>query len=186
MVAPSDVQEAREPVEQVQEEAWRPWVPWAIGVGLMAVGAALGWLSGSVALEPWAPEREVQPKTTPVVSQGSRAKASLPAPRRERGRVGEQVEVTWRVRNTGDLPWTVDRFRFAPRDVWAPVISLPRTVEPGQAVRVRARLTIPPAGAFWKPVWVLTGKDGPVPGGEITAVVGIAGTQPVGGRPVLH
>lgn len=154
-------------------EGWRrPWMPWAVGLGLVLLGAAVGWVSSFLALRPLmgAPVPVQGKPRPPVLAEAAVAEELLPlgpaAP-------GEQVSVTWQVINSGGVVWPVDLYRFVPDDEQMPVIPLPHTVSPGERVTIRTLLTLPAATGTWKPAWALTGPKGEVPGGRLSVIVAV-------------
>lgn len=87
---------------------------------------------------------------------------------------GGQVTLTWELINAGEAAWTVDLYRFIPvGSAVGPVLPLPFAIEPGTRAKVRTTLTVPVTPGLWQPSWVLTGPSGPVPGGRISARVGV-------------
>jgi hypothetical protein len=163
----------REDLESGGRQGWaKPWLPWAIGLGLLVAGVAVGWLSTYAALRPLlggpAPKAP-SPKPAPAAEEARVADAVSGG----RAAVGDQVDVTWEVTNTGGTSWAPDSYRFVPEDERASVLPLPRTVSPGSVVTVRALLTVPEVTGSWQPTWALTGPKGPVPGGRLAVTVAV-------------
>lgn len=92
---------------------------------------------------------------------------------------GEDVELQWRVANTGQTTWTPDDYRFVPGGADLPVLPLPMRVKPGDSVTVRAEVTTPLTAGDWKVFWLLTGTDASgndrlVTGGRLDAEVTVS------------
>jgi len=156
-----------------QEPRWRPW---AVAAALLAAGGLVGWLATSALLQAVLP------------TGGPSTQAATPAPARpgegpERAAVGpptasgpgipgQTVTLTWLVDNTGESIWSSDLYRYEPEAEGLPVVSLraPR-VGPGQTVTAQATATVPTVLGTWEPAWHLTGPQGKVPGGRLTATV---------------
>jgi hypothetical protein len=167
-----------------QPQSWhRPWLPWAVGLGLLLLGAFVGWASSYLALSPLLGLPAGTPrsagKATPA-GEGARVEAILPTASAGPALVapGEQVILSWQVWNTGGAAWAADTYRFALIDDRSGVIPLPHAVPPGESLTVRAVVTVPDVSAVWEPTWQLTGPRGPVPGGTLSASLQVRAAEP--------
>ncbi|HYF78957.1 MAG TPA: NBR1-Ig-like domain-containing protein, partial [Symbiobacteriaceae bacterium] len=169
--------------QRAAEEGWqRPWVPWAIGVGLLLAGAVIGWILPSVVLRP------ILGEMAPTGKKNERGRAEAKAvvgAAFAYAAPGEQVELTWQIRNTGEETWTSGEYFFLPVSrQGARVINLPEPVdpdedepdgiEPGELLRLSALVQASPDAGTWRLAWELHGPDGPVPGGRLTAEIRVS------------
>lgn len=146
------------------------WVRWAVGLGLVFLGAAVGAISLHVVLLP------ILGGTDTFTLASSQAKGQVrafvsDAPLPIRARPGERLVTTWVVINVGQAVWPVDQYRFVPATADLGLVSLPRTVHPGQGVTMRMAIEPPEFQGRWSARWQLTGPDGPVEGGLLEILV---------------
>jgi hypothetical protein len=167
-----------------QGQSWRrPWLPWAVGLGLLLLGAFVGWASSYLALRPLLGLPAGTPrspgKVTPA-GEGARVAAILPSASAApvSAAPGEQVILSWQVWNTGGAAWAADSYRFTLNDARSGVIPLPHAVPPGESVTIVAVVTVPHVSAAWQPTWQLTGERGPVPGGTLSASLQVRAAEP--------
>jgi hypothetical protein len=147
------------------------WPAWATGLSIFLVSGLVGAAGPFYVVRRFWGEVEAK---GPNPRLHGRAEARVGAIPEMAVDVGEQVEILWLVTNIGEATWTVDRYRFISHDD-LPVLSLPHTVEPGETAVARAVVAVPRSSRVWRPVWVLTGPDGPVPGGTLTARITVRG-----------
>lgn len=163
--------------------AWRAtvWWPRAVGLSLLTAGVLVGWLTVGLAVKAMVGDRDLTP-VRPAAAPADQAMVDGTAA--ASGSPGGQVRLRWVVTNTGEVTWKAVTHRFAPEgsNTGLPVLPLPgrpglpaeaaRQVPPGAGVEVEAFIDIP-AGApgNWQPAWILTGPDGPVEGGRLSAAI---------------
>lgn len=148
---------------------------WMIGLGCVLLGAALGALLFAVVVRPLLGGpghlRAVPgyDRSAPEEALVAAAVSTLEAA------PDEWISITWLVTNTGKTRWPVDLYYFSPQESDLPVVSLPRSVSPGEEVVIRVFLQAPPEPRGWEPVWALRGRRGAVPGGTLRVHVSMRG-----------
>jgi hypothetical protein len=152
-------------------------MPWAVGIGLVLAGALIGAFSLQILA------REVTTSLGSGVKPAAKS-CARPAPGTPNtvallgpepvatAAPGEQVDLDWVVKNTGATLWCHDRYRFDPAEAAGlPVFPLPRDLGQAEVTTVHVRVTAPATAGTWSPAWDLTGPDGKVEGGQVTAQI---------------
>lgn len=166
-------------------------LPWLLAAGCIGTGFAAGYLGAHYLVRPIMGEARAVAAVRFERPQEGEARARIAyGPETKLVRPNQPVRLEWILVNEGRQTWTAETHRFEPAapdlpmlGLWAPDVmpglavktrSRQGWVHPGESVHVQVEVWAPESG-LGTYRWVLTGPDGPVPGGYLEAILTVGG-----------